>query len=61
MLAISVVYSLLYCLVRFDLRYRYPILWVSLFAAAYAIRPVLFRLAGLLPQRYRAVAQSRSL
>ena len=35
MLAISVLYPPVYYLVRFDLRYRYTILWVSILAAGY--------------------------
>jgi hypothetical protein len=37
MLAIAAVYPPVYYLVRFDLRYRYPILWLSILLAAYGI------------------------
>lgn len=45
-LAIGVVwltYPLVYYLLQFDLRYRYPIEWTFLFAASYGVRTVLVR------------------
>ena len=35
MFAVAAAYPWLYCLVRSDIRYRYPILWVSLLPAGY--------------------------
>ena len=48
MIAISVLYPLVYYLVRFDLRYRYPILWIAVIASAYAITAETARLRACL-------------
>ena len=41
MVAIFLIYPLVYYLVRFDLRYRYSILWLSIIAAGYGIARVI--------------------
>jgi hypothetical protein len=43
-LAVSVVYPLMYYIVVSDMRYRYPVLWLSLLPAGYLLRDVLMKI-----------------
>jgi hypothetical protein len=39
-LTVSVIYPLMYYIVVSDMRYRYPVLWLSLLPAGYLVREV---------------------
>ena len=50
---------IVYYLVRFDLRYRYPTLWISVLAAAYGMCRCMGHAAS--PQKRRHPAHSHSV